>query len=168
MTDRAALFLLTVGTEAAHVENLLATLEGCRSLLGGAQPESKKPDVQGQVVMPPRDAHYANGHYMTLSEIAGCIRNGEVVVGCQMVTPYPPGIPTILPGLPIAASVIDWISELVENEREVHGLHVIDGAARIRVLRKADDEFKRLTAQFMTQPKVSAVITALHQQVNIH
>lgn len=163
-TDRTALFLLTVGTKIAHVEDLKATLELCRHQLGnGTEPKSKarKPDVQGQVVLLPRDAHYSTGHYMTLEDIGDHIRQGDIVVGCQMVTPYPPGIPTILPGLRVTLSSIEWIAELFEQKREVHGLRVTDNQAKIRILLESDDEFKRLSAR---QPEVVKALTLRNAQ----
>jgi len=148
-TERAVLFLLTVGTHEAQVESLQQALGECRDLLGRNDRErpTRKPDISGQVVVLPQDAHYASGEYLTLKQAKKQCQEqvGDQLLGpvaCHMVTPYPPGIPTILPGMRISKKVIGWIEDLCRSGEEVHGLRGSREDAKIRVL--SIEEYNRL------------------------
>jgi len=134
-TSRSMLFLLTVGTQRGQVEGLKAKLASLSDCLGGSgEGEDARYEVTGQAVLIPRDAHYANGTYLSLSDARKRCEEGEELIACHMVTPYPPGIPLLLPGLKITVDAIDAIRGQRGEDIEVHGLRAHNGDQWIRVI----------------------------------
>lgn len=66
-------------------------------------------------------------------------------MACQMVVPYPPGIPLILPGLRITQQAVEMIRQALHSG-EVHGLCGAPGAAGVRVL--AEREVRNILAGY--------------------
>lgn len=122
-------FLITVGTSLGQVQNLKLALRRSRELgylgwsnRGAVQLE---PGLSGQVEVVPRDAHYACGEIAFLSEI--CDNPGRPFISCQMLVPYPPGIPTVLPGMRIQPKEAARLRKILgdptkDPECEVHGV----------------------------------------------
>jgi arginine decarboxylase len=152
-TERCILFLLTTGSYEGHVEELLSVLSSNKQLLGTAPGNPlATPDIAGQVEIIPFDAHYATGCYMRLTEITDYFarakgRQTAGPIACHMVTPYPPGVPTILPGLRITPSVIDWIKNRGRHD-EVHGLFGEGANESVRVLLDSSTEYKALKEKY--------------------
>lgn len=153
---RSVLFLLTTGTLKEHVEGLISVLDRNKKLLGDdpKAPSLEAPDISGQVSILPSDAHYATGEYKSLVEIrdlALAADNGGPTkhpIACHMVTPYPPGVPTILPGLRVTASSIKWVEDIKRNGGEVHGLFEVDDELYMRVVLPNSSEHEKLLAKY--------------------
>lgn len=152
---RSVLFLLTTGTFEEHVEGLLSVLDSNKSYLGddkSAKP-LPTPDISGQVTLLPSDAHYAVGQYLPLAEIKNLARLADEgnstlhPIACHMVTPYPPGVPTILPGLRITSSTVEWIEQIRRDGGEVHGLFEYEENIGMRVILDSP-EYQRLLAKY--------------------
>lgn len=137
-------FLVAAGTSTSHAEHLKSTLREGSAHLGrganGCERLRLRPRFEGQVAVVPRDAHYAEGELVPLREAAGRI-------SCQMVVPYPPGIPSILPGLKIPDHEAQQVLEIgTRAEYDVHGLVKRSGDYLIRVLRA--DEIEMLARRY--------------------
>ncbi len=138
------LFLVSAGSNAAHAETLKRVLRESRAHLGWIDRGSRHCRLsrrfQDQVTVVPRDAHYAEGELVPL-------RMAGDRISCQMVVPYPPGIPSILPGLKVSRHEAQRILQIAaRDECDVHGLVNRKKEYFIRVLR--DDEVKMLTRRY--------------------
>lgn len=167
-SEGTILFLVTLGTSESDVDLLLQSLEQCGDLLGGrdVDDEHPSPEISGQVVILPRDAHYARGRYLNLSELKtrlGGTADGPAAtaVACHMVTPYPPGIPTLLPGLPVTESSIVWIESILRNGGEVHGLVDPAGDPKVRVLLGTDDELRDIQMGYGRDASLARTLASL-------
>ena len=144
------LFLLTAGISKDHVENLKAKLQAGKDHLGWSRESSResswRPSDRQQVVVLPRDAHYAIGREASLEEALEMEETdrGSKLVSCQMVVPYPPGIPTILPGMPVseiaAKNILDLHNARDKGARtgEIHGLIPGHRKPTIRVMTESE------------------------------
>ena len=81
-----------------------------------------------------RDAALCDGELVSLDASEGRICG-------QMVVPYPPGIPVLLPGLRITRPMIDLLLDVVATEGAgaVHGLFVRGKALMVEVLDRAEE-----------------------------
>ena len=73
-------------------------------------------DLQLESVMNPRDAFFAPAEAVPFEKCVGRI-------AAEQVTPYPPGIPVIVPGELVDAAVVDYLRSGVD-----HGMNVPDPA----------------------------------------
>lgn len=173
-SERTLLFLVTLGTSESDVELLIQALEQCKEYLGAGEVvyKSLEPEISGQVVIRPQDAHYATGRYMSLPEIKDYLQlitdtnvteqPCPTAIACHMVTPYPPGVPTILPGLPITVSSLDWIESILSSGGEVHGLMEGD-KPKMRVLLSTDQELRNIKIDYAGKTALRETIAKLSQ-----
>src|SRR3954469_8476014 len=79
-------------------------------------PLPRAPELRTEQAMLPRDAFFAATENVRPKEAIGR-------VSAELVTPYPPGIPTIAPGELVTAALVDYLQEIVANGA------FLDGAA---------------------------------------
>ena len=72
--------------------------------------------LRTELVMPPRDAYFAPGEHIPIEESSGRI-------AAEKVTPYPPGVPVLVPGELITKPIIEYLRKGVEI-----GMNVTDVA----------------------------------------
>lgn len=78
-------------------------------------PALRRPPLPPQVLSP-REAFYARTRAVALEEAIGR-------VGAELFTPYPPGIPVLVPGEEVTAEVAGYLSAAVAHGVRVHGPH---------------------------------------------
>jgi arginine decarboxylase len=98
---------LTFADDKDTVGQLLAALRDLRENAGSLRdvPEVKVPspaELRLELVVLPRDAFFGPAEQVPADEAVGR-------VSAEMITPYPPGIPAVLPGERITAPVIDYL-----------------------------------------------------------
>lgn len=77
-----------------------------------------------QLEMRPYDAFYSKDSVAkTLNSIQECIEQGETFLSSRLVTPYPPGIPMLVPGQLIQTEHLKILFDYLANGTEVHGCH---------------------------------------------
>ncbi|WP_064091148.1 aminotransferase class I/II-fold pyridoxal phosphate-dependent enzyme [Rossellomorea aquimaris] len=54
------------------------------------------------------------------------LQESEGEISSQMVTPYPPGIPLLIPGEKISKTAIEQLTYLIENKANIQGHHELD------------------------------------------
>jgi arginine decarboxylase len=77
----------------------------------------------------PRDAFYCGGEIVPLLDEQERINDSlKGKVCADQVTPYPPGIPVLVPGQTITAEVVQYLVGMLRSQKqvEVHGI-VYDG-----------------------------------------
>jgi arginine/lysine/ornithine decarboxylase len=100
------LCILTIGNTERDIERLaaaVATIAGRsrRKVVGSASPETVLPAVP-KVVMSPREAFFAVDEAVALGAAVGRI-------AAEVVTPYPPGIPVLMPGERVTSDIVDGL-----------------------------------------------------------
>ena len=78
-------------------------------------------------LMPPRQAYFSNKKKINLWESVGSICG-------ELVTPYPPGIPVLVPGEEITMEIVDYLMETLEAEGTVKGLDLTGEEVKISVV----------------------------------
>ena len=133
------LFLVTVGTVEEHFEYLYRVCRQCADCIGRPEEEFRirtiPAAIDEQVSVLPRDAALCDGELVPIAESEGRICG-------QMVVPYPPGIPVLLPGLRITRPMIDLVLDVVATEGAgaVHGLFVRGKSLMVEVLNRDEED----------------------------
>ena len=101
-----------IGTTRQDVERLISALED----LDKKEPGHEKnwvlqlPSLSTEMAMTPRDVFLAQRmKRVPLSKAVGHI-------SAQTLTPYPPGIPVLIPGERITQEIVDFIQDLAEKD----------------------------------------------------
>jgi arginine decarboxylase len=136
--------LLTVGTTRSKVSRLYDAL--MRIAREGRAPRRlyQFPDIPEftRLKYLPRDAYYCGGEAVPLlDEKENPNRALTDRVCADQITPYPPGIPVLVPGQVITTEVLDFLVGLLRSQKrmELHGV-VYDGYLPcLRVLRSIEE-----------------------------
>jgi arginine decarboxylase len=74
----------------------------------------------------------ANCEYVKLAskEIDDRLKNGPEMVSVNLVIPYPPGFPIMVPGQVITVDTINFMRKL--DVKEIHGYHAAHGLKLIK------------------------------------
>lgn len=123
--------LLTIGTTRSKVSRLYDAL--MRIAREGRAPRRlyQTPEIPHftELRYLPRDAFYCGGELAPLLDEEDKVnKNLEERVCADQITPYPPGIPVLVPGQTITSSVIHYLVSMLRSQKhvEVHGI-VYDG-----------------------------------------
>jgi arginine/lysine/ornithine decarboxylase len=140
------LFLVTAGTREEHFEILYRCLRKVKDEIG--IPERTDDDaallteaINVQPAVLPRDAALCDGELLPLEACEGRIAS-------QLIVPYPPGIPVLIPGLRITKPMIQLIRTILQQAgaEAIHGLFIRGKQVMIEVLnRDEEDRVCRLT-----------------------
>jgi arginine decarboxylase len=142
--------LLTIGTTRSKVSRLYDALMRIARERRASKRLYRSPDIPGftQLRYLPRDAFYCGGTPIPILDEHDRINaalNGKVAA--DQITPYPPGIPVLVPGQVITTEITQYLAGLLRSHRrvELHGI-VYDGYLPcLRVLSAADEKgLKRL------------------------
>jgi arginine decarboxylase len=94
------LAVLTPGDSAETIESLVQALERLPEGLQG--PATWSPPPASEAVLLPREAYLGAKESVTLAEAVGRI-------AAEMIAPYPPGIPVVVPGERISQELIEYL-----------------------------------------------------------
>lgn len=105
---RRIMFLVTIGDDEASIDRLVTAVRGLVDAHRGGYSSSYVPrapkttELPTEQVISPRDAFFAP---------ATSIELGQAVdrIAAEYVTPYPPGIPVLLPGERVSADIVDYL-----------------------------------------------------------
>lgn len=136
--------LLTIGTTRSKVSRLYDAL--MRIAREGRAPRRlyQTPEIPHftELRYLPRDAFYCGGELAPLLDEEDKVNKSlEGRVCADQITPYPPGIPVLVPGQTITSSVIHYLVSMLRSQKhvEVHGI-VYDGYLPCLRLLTADEE----------------------------
>jgi arginine decarboxylase len=140
--------LLTIGTTRSKVSRLYDAL--MRIAREGRAPQRlyQFPDLPDFTKLRylPRDAYYCGGESVPLLDEKDNVNTALVDrVAADQITPYPPGIPVLVPGQEITRKVIDYLVGLLRSQKrvEMHGI-VYDGYLPcLRVLKASEERSLR-------------------------
>jgi arginine decarboxylase len=144
--------LLTIGTTRSKVSRLYDALMRIARERRSTRRIYRTPDIPGFTHLKylPRDAFYCGGQGLPILDDQDRINaalNGKVAA--DQITPYPPGIPVLVPGQVITAEIMQYLAGLLRSHKrvELHGI-VYDGYMPcVRVLTPNDEKgLKKLKA----------------------
>jgi arginine/lysine/ornithine decarboxylase len=101
---RRVMAIVTVADDDETIDRLLAALRA----FAASPPRAETPELppssalQTELVMPPRDAYFAPAEHIPADQAAGRIV-------AEKVTPYPPGVPVLVPGERITQPILDYL-----------------------------------------------------------
>jgi arginine decarboxylase len=137
--------LLTIGTTRSKVSRLYDALMRIARERRTTRRLYRTPDLPGFTNLKylPRDAFYCGGQGLPILDDQDRINaalNGKVAA--DQITPYPPGIPVLVPGQVITAEIMHYLAGLLRSHKrvELHGI-VYDGYMPcVRVLTPNDEK----------------------------
>jgi arginine decarboxylase len=142
--------LLTIGTTRSKVSRLYDALMRIARERRAPRRLYRTPDIPGFTHLKylPRDAFYCGGQIVPVLDEHDKVNAGlSGRVAADQITPYPPGIPVLVPGQVITQDIIQYLVGLMRSHKrvELHGI-VYDGYLPcVRVLSSTDEKgLKRL------------------------
>jgi arginine decarboxylase len=102
-------FIFTHGTTEIDCDRLLQALQRLSDRIGDRHNQVFKPGMVTEVptiVLSPRNAFFANSITVSVEVAIG-------QVSAELVCPYPPGIPVLMPGERITAGAIEYLQQIV-------------------------------------------------------
>jgi arginine decarboxylase len=135
--------LLTIGTtlgKAMRLENALKRMarhvaEGNTALQ--LTPPPPLPAF-GEIRRLPRDVFFELGELVPIMD-AGAVLNPALIgaTSADQITPYPPGIPVLVPGQQIESEVLEYLRSILLSQRhiEIHGLNYRNELPHLRIAR---------------------------------
>lgn len=133
--------LLTIGTTLGKVmrlENALKRIAIESRRLRSDQTISPPPSLPsfGEVTELPRDVFFSKGRLLPLMNSRAEL-NEELVdqVSADQITPYPPGIPVLVPGQKIDRAILDFLKSILLAQRhtEIHGMTHLQEIPHLRI-----------------------------------
>jgi arginine/lysine/ornithine decarboxylase len=115
------MFLVTVADDETSVERLVAAMRDLVDAapeIGAGQELPTLPPVSqlvGDYVMPPREAFLGTTRRVDLADAAGAI-------AAEPVSPYPPGVPLLVPGQRVHEGHIEFLRKGLEAGMLVEGV----------------------------------------------
>ncbi len=142
--------LLTIGTTRSKVSRLYDAL--MRIAREGRAPRRlyRFPDIPGftRLKYLPRDAYYCGGEAVALLDDKDQPNRALVDRVCaDQITPYPPGIPVLVPGQVVTRPVLEFLVGLLRSQKrvELHGVLYDGYVPCLRVLRPVEErELRKL------------------------
>ena len=137
--------LLTIGTTRSKVSRLYDALMRIARERRAPRRLYRTPDIPGftQLKYLPRDAFYCGGQIVPVLDEQDKVNTGlNGRVAADQITPYPPGIPVLVPGQVITQDIIQYLVGLLRSHKrvELHGI-VYDGYLPcVRVLSPSDEK----------------------------
>jgi arginine decarboxylase len=135
--------LLTIGTTLGKVMRLENALKRmAREALAKHDGADLKPPPPlpptGEIARLPRDVFFERGEVVRLMDSNTELNPDlEGAVSADQITPYPPGVPVLVPGQVISREVLDYLRSILLSQRhiEVHGLTYRQELPHLRIAR---------------------------------
>ncbi|ESW03907.1 hypothetical protein PHAVU_011G051100 [Phaseolus vulgaris] len=113
-------YVLNLGTSREHVERLLLGIKRLAETYGSNEEAEKKvvnvdatfDDISMSLI--PRDAFFASKRKVGIRESIG-------EVAGELISPYPPGIPVLIPGEVITEKVVDYLLHVRSKGAQING-----------------------------------------------
>jgi len=90
----------------------------------------------------PRDAYYCGGEALPILDERDQVNRALVDRVCtDQITPYPPGIPVLVPGQVVTREIVDYLAGLLRSQKqmELHGILHDGYIPCLRVLTSAEE-----------------------------
>ena len=84
-----------------------------------------------------------NREYIKLADAVGMVKEGRELVSTNLVVPYPPGFPVLVPGQVVSPEILDFMQKL--DVKEIHGYNAAVGLSVF--IEKALEEYAQQTGR---------------------
>ena len=127
--------LITIGSTYSKLNRLVLALENIERMSGSRSSSKAQEGMRdfklalSPIRFRPRFAFYCDGESVPL-------RNATGRVAIAMVTPYPPGIPLLVPGQLITQEIVDALMSYRDYGVEIHGME----QGLLKVMTPAEEE----------------------------
>ena len=142
--------LLTIGTTRSKCSRLYDALMRLSMEQRAPRRLYRAPEIPGFTSLKylPRDAFYCGGELVPLVDENDQI-NAKLSgrVAADQITPYPPGIPVLVPGQAVTQEIVEYLATLLRSQRrvELHGIVHEGYLPCVRVLKALEERgLKRL------------------------
>ncbi|MEM0953622.1 MAG: aminotransferase class I/II-fold pyridoxal phosphate-dependent enzyme [Pseudomonadota bacterium] len=138
--------LLTIGTTLGKVMRLETALKRM-ARQSPAQPPaaSQNPPpplpAPGAIACLPRDVFFERGQVVPLMDTNTALNLDLIdAISADQITPYPPGVPVLVPGQVISSDVLEYLRSILLTQRhvEVHGLSRKNDLPHLRIANSQD------------------------------
>jgi len=114
------LVIVSIGDRRDDLNRLVEALrEISKEYSSTAKPSALEevgiPLFMNEAILTPREAFFADHHYVEVEKAIGCISS-------EIVTVYPPGIPLLVPGEVVTQEVLDYLKRMLRLGAFVDGL----------------------------------------------
>lgn len=147
-TFNTVTLLLTIGTTRSKVSRLQDALQRLAREAGPPRKRVRAPEIADFTYLRylPRDAYYCEGEWMPLSDDDGkpnTLLDGRVCA--DQISPYPPGIPALVPGQVITMEIIRFLLGLrrAHKRTDLHGLVIENDTLLVRVMTRKEERKTR-------------------------
>ena len=136
--------LLTIGTTRSKLSRLIDALGRLAHEAGPPRRRLRAPEIAEftELRYLPRDAYYSVGELVELQGEDGHANPALAGRICaDQISPYPPGIPALVPGQLITAEIAQFLTALRRGHRrtDLHGLVQKGDVAFVRVMSRKDE-----------------------------
>lgn len=127
--------LITIGSTYSKLNRLYLALESIERMSGNRNSSGTDNLINSiklsvsPIKFRPRFAFYCDGEMVQL-------KNSEGRIATRMVTPYPPGIPLLVPGQIVSKGIIETLLSYRDYGVEIHGMHE---GGMIKVMTKQEE-----------------------------
>ncbi len=133
--------LLTIGTTLGKVmrlENALKRMAKDAKETGDGLELKPPPPLPptGEIARLPRDVFFERGEVVQLMDSSTELNSElEGTISADQITPYPPGVPVLVPGQVISNEVLDYLRSILISQKhiEVHGLTYRQDLPHLRI-----------------------------------
>ncbi|MDH4189140.1 MAG: aminotransferase class I/II-fold pyridoxal phosphate-dependent enzyme [Betaproteobacteria bacterium] len=137
--------LLTVGTTRSKVSRLYDALMRIARERRSPRRLVQTPEIPGftKLRFLPRDAYYCGGELVPIFDERERVNHalgGRVCA--DQITPYPPGIPVLVPGQMITPNIVEYLGDLLRSQKrmELHGIVHEGYQPCVRVLKPHEEK----------------------------
>lgn len=102
-------FMITLGNKLTDIESLIKALQEIKPLANNDIFSLNLPEVKPSSLLKisPREAYFANTETLPIEQSIGKI-------SAELICPYPPGIPLLIPGEMILQETIDYLQKVIK------------------------------------------------------
>lgn len=147
-TFNTVTLLLTIGTTRSKVSRLIEALERLAQDAKAPRRRVRAPEIAEFTALRylPRDAYYCDGELVELVDDDGQPNNAlEGRICADQISPYPPGIPALVPGQVITAEILEFLVALRRGHKrtDLHGIIVRGDMPYLRVMTSREERKHR-------------------------
>ena len=130
-TSTTILVLFTIGTTSDKIFRLFAALKALdddnvnskKRSRSTTTPNGKKPNLEVDLKGLPSLAFFSHDKVREQKKLEELINSEDKYVSVNLVTPYPPGIPYMIPNQALTDDIVEELIALKNNGTEIHGCH---------------------------------------------
>lgn len=117
--------IVAITSLADTLEDILVLVDGIKACLGGSDHKTMQDDIiknQAIGTQLPQQMMLMHQAKQSREWMWIALKDAQGYTSRNMIIPYPPGIPLILPGEAITQEIIDYLIGLEKHDKEIYGI----------------------------------------------